>query len=275
MNTTHIENNQSLAVCLHASASSSRQWTQLSDMLSGTIRTIMPDLVGYGAAKPYQNGTQFHFEDEVEGVLRQVKEQTGKDNGPLHLVGHSYGAATALQIALVHPERVASLTLYEPAQFLLLFDEGLKSEEAHEILAVRKFVRDNIKSPIRCWSAARHFIDYWSGDGAWEQIPFKRQRQFVSLMPKVAAEFDAIFSANVSADDFASLNIPVRLIFGSETRVTTRKVTEVLTRVLPNVESVLVDGAAHMGPTTQQNLINPLLAEHVTASLQEAYEAIA
>ena len=275
MTTKSIENNQPLAVCLHTSASSGRQWQELAATLEGRIRTITPDLVGYGKGDRYRRGSRFHLDQEVQNVLRQIKAETGKDNGPLHLVGHSYGAAVALQIALTYPERVASLTLYEPAQFLLLFADGLNSPEGREILALRKFMHENMKSPIGRWSVAKKYIDYWSGEGSWNNMSFLRQRALASLMPKVAAEFEAILSANVSAADFADLDMPVRLILGSETHATARKVTEVLNDVLPNVELVKVDGAEHMAPATQADNINPLFAGHVVATMEYQYSIAA
>ena len=271
MTTKSIENNQPLAVCLHTSASSGRQWQDLASTMEAHIRTITPDLVGYGKGDRYRRGSSFHLDQEVQNVLRQIKAETGKDNGPLHLVGHSYGAVVALQIALTYPERVASLTLYEPAQFLLLFADGLNSPEGREILALRKLMHENMKSPIGRWSVAKKYIDYWSGDGSWNKMSFLRQRALASLMPKVAAEFEAILSANVSAADFADLDIPVRLILGSETLATARKVTEVLNDVLPNVELVTVDGAEHMAPATQADNINPLFAGHVVAAMERQY----
>jgi pimeloyl-ACP methyl ester carboxylesterase len=275
MTTKSIENNQPLAVCLHTSASSGRQWQELSASLEERIRMITPDLVGYGKGNRYRRGSRFHFDEEVRNVLRQIKAETGKDNGPLHLVGHSYGAAVALQIALTYPERVASLTLYEPAQFLLLFADGLNSPEGREILALRKFMHENMKSPIGRWSVAKKYIDYWSGEGSWNNMSFLRQRALVGLMPKVAAEFEAILSANVSAADFAHLDMPVRLLLGSETHATARKVTEVLNDVLPNVELVTVDGAEHMAPATQADKINPLFAGHVVATMERQYSIAA
>jgi len=270
-----IRNNQPLAVCLHASASSSHQWQTLSAALEGRIRTIAPDLVGYGRGDRFRNSGRFQLDQEVQNVLRQIKEETGKDNGPLHLVGHSYGAAVALQIALRYPERVASLTLYEPTQFLLLFGEGLKSSQGREILALRSCMRASTKALFGSWAAAEKFVDYWSGKGAWNGMPLRRKLALALRMPKVAAEFEAILSANVSATDFSRLNMPVRLILGSKTRATARKVTEILSDILPQVELVTVAGADHMAPTTHADEIDPLFAAHVAATLEREYAAAA
>lgn len=275
MTETRIENHQPLAVCLHASASSKGQWRGLVSMLDREIRCVAPDLVGYGEGDPFNTRKRFHLRQEVNNVLRQIEEQTGKSNGPLHLIGHSYGGATALQIATMYPERIASLTVYEPAQFLMLFGNGLRSAEAREILTVWKFAKDRIKTTIGRFIAARRFIEYWSGEGAWQHIPLKRRCRFARLMPKVVAEFEAILSAGVSAEDFSRLNIPVRIICGTATRATARKVAMELARLLPNVELVEVEGAAHMAPTTEPDTINPLFAEHVLSVLNRGLAAAA
>ena len=270
-----IQNNQPLAVCLHASASSNGQWRALVAALETDIRTVAPDLIGYGKGDKYHKGNRVSLDQEVQNVLRQVKAETGKDNGPLHLVGHSYGAAVALRLACAYPERVASLTLYEPAQFLLLFADGLNSIEGREILALRKFLNDNAKSARGRWAAARKFIDYWSGEGSWEKMSFRRQRRIVRLMPKVAAEMEALLSARTSAEELANLNIPVRLILGSNTKAPARKVTEVLNDLLPIVGTLQVDGADHMAPATQARQVNPLFAGHIAASLWQHYATAA
>ena len=275
MTTKSIENKQPLAVFLHGSGGSSRQWLNLTAELEGRIRTISPDLIGYGRGEQYRKGSRIHLNHEVRHVLRQIKAETGKDNGPLHLVGHCYGAAVALQIALTYPERVASLTLYEPAQFLLLFADGLQSPEGREILEVRKFLRNNVKSRFGRWAAAQKLVNYWSGEDAWNEMPFRRQIGMARMMPKVAAEFEAILSSNVNAADFADMNLPVRLVLGSETRSTARKVTEVLSDVLPQVELITVDGAEHTAPAMQADHIDPLLAGHVAATIERQYCAAA
>lgn len=263
-----IENVQPLAVCLHGSASSARQWLQLEESLEPHIRTISPCLIGYGPV-PFTQGRSLSLDDESENVIRQVAQMTGKTNGPLHLVGHSYGGAVALQLALRYPERVASLTLYEPAQFLLLFAEGLKSSAAREIRGIALRIVDKARTPWGRHKAASIFIDYWSGSGAWRSIPLRRRRRFARLVPKVAAEFGAIASSGITAADFAALDIPVRLISGSSTRQTASEVTRMLANVLPDVQHIEIPGMAHMAPCTHAERINPLFSEHVIARLSD------
>ena len=270
-----IQNNQPLAVCLHASASSPGQWRGLRDLLETEIRVVTPQMVGYGQGEHFKPGSKFRMRDEVLSILRQIEDETGKRNGPLHLIGHSYGAATALAIAALYPERVASLTLYEPVQFLLLFEDGLRSEPGREILSVWRYAKAHLRNMRHREKAAKKFIEYWSGQGVWQNIPRKRQLRFASLMPKVVAEFEALLSCGVSAESFANLNVPVRLICGADTRVTAARVSEVLASVLPNVEFQVLEGASHMAPTTDPDRLNPILAEHVCRQLDAAVELAA
>jgi pimeloyl-ACP methyl ester carboxylesterase len=275
MTITSIQNNQPLAVCLHASGQSSSQWEALREEIGTRMRFVAPDLLGYSNADRYRRGTRLSLDQEVQHVLRQIKAETGKDNGPLHLVGHAYGAAVALQLALTCPERVASLTLYEPAQFLLLFSEGLQSEEGREILALLDYMKANIGSPLRRWSAARKFVDFWSGTGSWNQMKFGRKCRFAILLPTVTAELQATLSARLSSANFAEMHMPVRLITGSDTRSSMRKVSDELASALPNAEQITVNGANHMAPVASQQQLAPLFAGHVFATLERHYAAVA
>jgi pimeloyl-ACP methyl ester carboxylesterase len=158
---------------------------------------------------------------------------------------------------------------------MLLFDQGLQDELASEVVDVWRFAKARLNSVSGRRVAAKRFIEYWSGEGAWDFVPVKRQRRFASLMPKVVAEFDAILSSGTSIADLAGLNIPVRLIHGDQTRKTAARVIEVLSQTLPDVENILVEGAAHMAPTTHASRIDPLFAEHVLACLNNSLRVAA
>ncbi len=265
---TAIENNQPLVVCLHGSASSSRQWAGLTELLQSHVRVISPDLVGYTDSSSFKKGQRFSMDDEVANIMQQIETLTGKRNGPLHLVAHSYGGAVALQIALEYPERVASLSLYEPAQFRALLADGPDSREGEEIMAIRQQVRKWLRVPFGQSIAARVFIDYWSGKPVWQNLPAERQQRFADLMPKVAAEFESILYAKITAKSVAEISVPVRLMCGSNTRASAARTSEVLSRLLRNVDYSVIDGVDHMAPTTQPNRLNSLFAEHVFSQLE-------
>jgi pimeloyl-ACP methyl ester carboxylesterase len=80
-------------VCLHASASSGRQWGALKGRLTGRYRVFTPDLYGAGDTAPWPDERELSLADEVTS-LEPVFKAAGES---FHLVGHSYGGAVALR----------------------------------------------------------------------------------------------------------------------------------------------------------------------------------
>ena len=80
----------------HCSAASHKEWAPLIDILAEDWRVLAPDFIGYGHSDPWPAEKTFSIGADVEALLA-VADQT---EGPLHIVGHSYGAALAL--SLIH-----------------------------------------------------------------------------------------------------------------------------------------------------------------------------
>ena len=111
-------------LALHCSGSSGRQWDAYAGLVPGGMRWVAPDLMGYGAAPDWKSGTPVTLKAEA------LRLEPLLGGGNVHLVGHSYGGAVALEMALRWPERVRSLTLYEPVRFALLLHDGGALEPA-------------------------------------------------------------------------------------------------------------------------------------------------
>ena len=79
----------------HCSSASHKEWLPLIEALKSDWRVLAPDFIGYGQSEPWPATEPFSIEADVE-VLRAIAK---KAKGPLHLVGHSYGAALALEAA--------------------------------------------------------------------------------------------------------------------------------------------------------------------------------
>jgi pimeloyl-ACP methyl ester carboxylesterase len=97
-------------VLVHSSASGSRQWHELAAQLCARHRVIAPQLRGYGGTRAWPGVRPQTLDDAAEIVLAAC---AGLE-GPIRLVGHSYGGALALWAARALGARVSHLPLYEP-----------------------------------------------------------------------------------------------------------------------------------------------------------------
>ncbi|MGY0499335.1 alpha/beta fold hydrolase [Nocardia sp. FBN12] len=89
-------------------AASSSAWSLVRAPLAAFARVVAYDRVGYGTGNRAQDTTV----DDALLDLEAVLEQSGA-NGPLILVGHSWGGVLIRLFAARHPDRVAALVLVD------------------------------------------------------------------------------------------------------------------------------------------------------------------
>jgi pimeloyl-ACP methyl ester carboxylesterase len=93
----------------------------LLEELGDEVHAVAKELEVYAGDRPPAGYT---LDVEVAGILRCAEEE-GFDR--FHLVGYSGGGASSLAFAAVHPDRLTSLALFEPAW---AGNEDLSPEEA-------------------------------------------------------------------------------------------------------------------------------------------------
>ncbi len=97
-------------VFLHGNASAARFWEETMIALPARFSAIAPDLRGFGRteARPIDATRGLRdFSDDLHALVTETDLCPGK----LHLVGWSAGAGVAMQYAIDHPDRVATLVL--------------------------------------------------------------------------------------------------------------------------------------------------------------------
>ena len=238
-------------VCLHSNASSSSQWRGLMDRLAPAFHVIAPDGYGAGRSPAWAGGTRLGLRDEV-ALFEPLMAKAGE---PVALVGHSYGAAVALVAAVLHPQRVRSLVLYEPTLFALVDADRPPPNEADGIRATVAGSERALEAGDTD-EAARWFIDYWMGEGAWARTPDPRKGPIRESMVNVSNWASALLGESTPLQAFAQLQMPVLYMTGRRSPASSLAVARLLLAALPQVEAIEFEALGHMGPVTHPDIVN-------------------
>jgi pimeloyl-ACP methyl ester carboxylesterase len=203
----------------------------------------------------WSESQSFSLDNEVDLLEEFILKASGK----IFIIGHSYGGAVGLTAALRYPDKVAGIIVYEPVLFDLLNGYESHAGALEEI----KTIDSEISSRIflgNLHDAARVFVDYWSGAGTFISFPEKVRECLSAQVTKVALDFQAIFNARNSLAEYSLIKAPTILLYGIESPPSSRAVTDLLARAIPNVEIRGLLGLDHMGMATDKEMTNQVVA---------------
>jgi pimeloyl-ACP methyl ester carboxylesterase len=103
------------ALCVHGLAGSSRNWTDLMDLLRPAVAADALDLPGFGDSPPRPDG-RYSIAALAQTVAALIdRRYIAEGRGPVHLIANSLGGAVSVKLAATRPELVRTLTLISPA----------------------------------------------------------------------------------------------------------------------------------------------------------------
>jgi pimeloyl-ACP methyl ester carboxylesterase len=171
--------------------------------------------------------------------------------------------AIMARVAADAPARVRSLTLIEPTLFHLLAPAG-KVKEHDEIRAVADRVIEFVDAG-ESEEAARGFIEYWLGPGAYDAMEPRIRELVTRGMVKARAEFPLAFEERgASVQALSALSMPIQLIGGTGTTRAARAVMDVLRGIWPEAQLAEITATGHMAPITHRERVNGVI-EHFLA----------
>ena len=230
-------------VFLHGGLMDYREWDPVAERLASEFRTIT-----YSRRYNFPNHNAPNAADhsavvdasDLAALNRQLRL------GPMHVVGLSYGAYGALELALLHPEMVRTLTVVEPPLIGWLADlpGGPALFDAFYVKtwqpAGKAFERGDSTAALRIT------LDYFEGPGAIDKIP-PEMRQAIDAN---IGEWRALTTSReafpaISRESIRSLDMPVLMISGGKTYPMLRLTDDELERQLRNGRRTIVPEGTH------------------------------
>ncbi len=246
-------------VLLHSSGMSGDQWRRTADaLLSDGKRVLVPDLLGSGRSPVWPAGQPLDFLDDV-AVIDQLLHQLVPRVGPVHLVGHSYGGLIALRVAVLAPERMRSVVVYDPVAFGVL--SATTDADALAELSAVGFGWGASTVEHEAWLAS--FVDYWGGAGAWLRLSPKMRAEMLRVGWVAHEEARSLMADHTPAEAYAVISAPTLLVGGELSPLAARRVISRLAQTLPAAHVEVIAGAGHMGPLSHLDAFHQQLRGHL------------
>jgi pyruvate dehydrogenase E2 component (dihydrolipoamide acetyltransferase) len=193
-------------VLLHGFGGDLNNWLFNTDKLAERRRVLALDLPGHGeSAKDVGAGDVAAFAEVLGGFLDAV------DAGRAHLAGHSMGGAVALAYALEHPDRVASLTLVDPAGL----GEDINADYIDGFVAAER--RRELKGVLELLFADQGLVSRKLVD---DVLRYKRLDGVQEALGTVAgAMYPSGRQTTVLAGELDRLRVPVLVVWGEQDRI--------------------------------------------------------
>lgn len=253
---TYLEQGNGIPVVLvHGAISDHRAWEPQRETITKRYRAIALDLRYFGVAPWSDNGTQYSRATHVADLatfIRQLKL------GPVHLVGHSYGADIALRVAVEQPELVRSLFLNEPPLPSILTNPSEQKVVSDEGKGFAPIVAAAKAGNVA--EATRLMIDFVHADpGNFERRSQASRSMLLDNARTIAPHVSAPPPPRVTCEQLGQLKVPVTITRGELTRPFFKVLSEATHRCIPGSQLITVANARHGSPDQNTAAFNEAL----------------
>lgn len=241
-------------VFLHSGVGSAGEWRGVFERWPDGFRLIAVDAYGGGGGPGVAGPRSLDdYADQVLAVVEHVGE-------PVHLVGFSWGGATALHVGATAPSVLVSLTVIEPEAYSVLRDSPGPALAA--IIELRERWREHVRAG-RWYEAFEEFIDFYNGPGTFARWPTGRRDRFLDVQRARGDLWDVLFEAPLTAQTLGEIPLPVHVVEGTATSIVDHAICDLVRRHVRHSEHTLIEGAGHMMPLTHATPLAHALLDRI------------
>ena len=264
-------------VFVHGSLSDHRTWKEQLRLLDSRYRGVAYSRRWHWPNQPPKDGEQYRMREHVEDLAALVRSV----GAPVHVVGNSWGAFTALVLAMREPSLVRSLVLEEPPVVPLFMRVPPGPLDVLAMLlrspgpgfTLLKFAAKTLGPAGEAYrqgedeKAMRTFMAGVLGPVSYRKLSEERLAQARDNRPAHRAEnlADGGFEP-ITENDVRKVSAPALLVCGDRTPAVLLALTDRLQRRLRGVERVTIPDASHVmheeQPEATARAIGAFLARH-------------
>ncbi|MGZ0198705.1 alpha/beta fold hydrolase [Streptomyces sp. RM1] len=230
-------------------------WDRQVPELAKQWRVFRFDLPGHGGAPAHPAGSAGELAAQLLATLDALGVQR------FGYAGCALGGAIGIELALRHPERLASLALVAASP---------RFGTADEFRQRGVIVRTNGLDPIARTSPERWFT---GGFAAAQPAITEWAVQMVRTTDPgcyiAACEILAAFDVRA---ELGRVGVPTMVLVGSEDQVTGPAEARTLVAGIPDARLAVVPGASHLVPVEQPAAVTDLLVHHFTTAWQQPFD---
>lgn len=224
-------------------------WGRACDLIGRRYRTFVVDRPGFGVHLGPDD--RFSIAGEARYVWGAVDEMSLPS---FHLVGHSYGALVALEMAIARSDGIRSMHLIEPPLLDLLPDQPLVQEMNR---CVRAIVENHATAGDEATTKA--FFSMIGADRAIERMQGTAEWDRLCAYATRFARGEPAGDYPSSAVDRLRGNIPVVLYTGGRSHPALRLITAELKKIIDRARVVDVAEAGHAVHMSGRVFVDALL----------------
>lgn len=232
-----------------------RMWRyQVPELRAAGLRTLVLDPPGHGQSKGVDRGFKM---DECAKVALQVLDATNV-HLPVVVLGTSWGGMIAPRIALLAPERVRGMVLFNTTADSATQFEWARSTLLTKMLAISALdnLVNNMVVSLQLAPETRRRNPELGADLSRQYRSWDRRR-LINTVRSVLVDRDS------ALDRLYGLKAPVLLVSGKEDPILPAPHSRRMVEKLPNARHVEVAGAAHLVPLEAPEASNKLILDFI------------